>query len=218
MGPITKCNADDEVYATGPIYESGRNVPPRIDFDIERRYCERRFFRGNLNQKFNDCVVHAVNTALGFPYFRYREQVIRLMAKRRYGTEVIAARKKHHLGVRMNVFLDTFALTKIDDNLWRNYRFKKLMTLEFDKHRYNPCDEKNLDRLDRLLTKGEIKEGSLGRFVLLVYFMDHVKHAYALCVDKQGVVAIYDSSESTVLYTNKAGNNEYNLSELYDKG
>ena len=58
----------------------------------------------------------------------------------------------------------------------------------------------------------------MGRFVLLAYYLDNVKHAYALCVDKRGVVAIYDSSEATVLYTNKVGDREYKLSELYLKG
>lgn len=104
-----------------------------------------------MPQEYNDCVVHAVNTALGFPYFRFREQIISLMARRQYGTRQNAAQKKRRLGVRMNVFLDTFAVTKIRDDLWRNYRFKKVLRIEFDKTKYNPCDDENLQRLDRLL-------------------------------------------------------------------
>lgn len=107
----------------------------------------------------------------------------------------IAAYKKHHLGVRMNIFLETFAVTKIADDKWRNYRFKKILQIEFDKATNKEYERENLQRLVRLLEKGEIREGSSGRFILLVYYTDHCKHAYALCVDKKGVVALYDSSE-----------------------
>lgn len=64
---------DDEKYATGLIYSADKGVEPLIAFDLERVYGVKRFFRGEMPQEFNDCVVHAVNSALGFPYFRYRE-------------------------------------------------------------------------------------------------------------------------------------------------
>ena len=56
----------------------------------------------------------------------------------------LAAYKKHHLGVRMNIFLETFAVTKIADDKWRNYRFKKLMQIEFDKTNYKKHEDQNL--------------------------------------------------------------------------
>ena len=140
------------------------------------------------------------------------------MARRQYGTQENAADKKRRLGVRMNIFLETFAVTKISDERWKNYRFKKLMGVEFDKAVHSENEQRNLERLDRLLQYGEISEKSMGRFVLLIYYLDNVKHAYALCVDKRGVVAVYDSSEAHVLYTNKPGDRQYKVSEIYEKG
>jgi len=90
--PNRKINEEDEAYATGPLYPGDDSINNlMMDFDIEREYCQEEFFRPSLDQKYNDCVVYTINSALGFPYFRNREQVIRLMVRQNYGTPIKAA-------------------------------------------------------------------------------------------------------------------------------
>jgi hypothetical protein len=216
---VRSVNAEDELYATGPLYPGDDTVPASIDFDIERDYCEDIFFRPSLEQKFNDCVVYTINTVLGFPYFRFKEQVIRLMVRQHYRTTINAAKCKREQGVRMSIFCEPFAVTKLAEDRWVDYRVKKILEVNFGKPPSNKWEQEKLTRLDTFLTQGKIDAGfTTGRYVMLVMFRDFMKHAYAITVDKEGTVAMYDSGDTSVVYTNKADCELYDLNEIYLMG
>jgi hypothetical protein len=46
------------------------------------RYAEKPLFVRNLDEGLNDCIIFTLNIMMGYPYFRCREQVVRLMMKR----------------------------------------------------------------------------------------------------------------------------------------
>ena len=53
----------------------------------------------SLNLNANDCLVHAVNFALRYPWFTDREQVVRLMQLRCKEKRITVALDKSRLGV-----------------------------------------------------------------------------------------------------------------------
>lgn len=64
------------------------------------------FFFENESTLNTDCLVHAVNYALRFPFFVAREQVVRLMALRSKKNMDIVMGKKAEKGVSPNIFKD----------------------------------------------------------------------------------------------------------------
>jgi hypothetical protein len=69
-------------FSTGFYYSKGYHHQV---FQPEKQPKDRSFLHYCLLPKerlFNDCLVHAVNFALRYPWFTCREQVVRLMCKR----------------------------------------------------------------------------------------------------------------------------------------
>jgi hypothetical protein len=64
------------------------------------------FFFENEDKLSTDCLVHAVNYALRFPFFVSREQVVRLVALRSKKSTSLATKKKVDAGVPVSAFTD----------------------------------------------------------------------------------------------------------------
>lgn len=63
-----------------------------------------------ISAKYNDCLVHAVNCALRFPWFRTRQQVLRLMKRRMKQKLIDVEATKVEQGVPFRVMRDFYLL------------------------------------------------------------------------------------------------------------
>ena len=110
-------NYDEKVYPAQQVY-----YPSRI-------YGEKPMHAQNLEDGLQDCIPYTVNILMGYPYFRCREQVIRLIQVRSKRSQEKAMRGKRANGVSMKNFQSTFALSKFGDQ-WVNYYFDKILNVD----------------------------------------------------------------------------------------
>jgi hypothetical protein len=85
------------------------------------RYAEKPLFVRNLDEGLNDSIVFTINIMMGYPYFRCREQVVRLMMMRYSKSKEICEKRKGNQGVRASIFSRPFALTQLENGRWLNY-------------------------------------------------------------------------------------------------
>ena len=75
----------------------------RLEYALEK-LTEATFFFENESALNTDCLVHAVNYALRYPFFVSREQVVRLMALRGKMSLESVTNKKSLSGVSPTIF------------------------------------------------------------------------------------------------------------------
>jgi len=95
--------ADSEKFVKGLLY--GKKFSKEL-YAPNHLLDRSTIFHFNQESTTNDCMVHAVNYALRYPWFVSREQVIRLMAARLKVSKENAAKKKIDGGVAANSFRD----------------------------------------------------------------------------------------------------------------
>jgi hypothetical protein len=96
-----------KVFTQGFLYSAWRSqkFAPEQCFNLDTFFHEQESDNGKF---LNDCLTHAVNFALRFPYFVSREQVQRLMQLRlKYSVET-SSNLKMCGGVPITVFTDFF--------------------------------------------------------------------------------------------------------------
>lgn len=108
--------------------------------------------------------------------------------------------------MRIRIFGKPFAITKLAEDRWVDYRVRKILTVDFGKSPKCEWEQTKLTRLHTFLTTGKIDAGATtNRFIMLVMSRDSMKHACALTLERDGIVKMYDSGVDAVLYTNKDG-------------
>lgn len=174
-----------------------------------------------MDLEFRDCVIFAINTLLGYPYFRCREQVVRLMKRRGYSTEARALQNKANAGVRMTIFEDTFALYQREDGTWDNFRLHLRWEIKEKLSGEISCKEDAIkrDRLIELISKGVIyKEAkNIRRFILTGTKLDGYSHAFAIVVTddpKGSIVRVYDSGAKYVQKSKGSTDHYFNIKDF----
>jgi len=102
MEEVEAMRSDRDASTTGWLY--GRRTH-RLEYAPEKVAGATFFFDCDKTLS-TDCLVHAVNYALRFPFFVAREQVVRLMALRLKRSLEVAGSKKSEGGVPPSAFID----------------------------------------------------------------------------------------------------------------
>ena len=77
---------------------------------------EALWFVGPHDQSLNDCLVHALNYAVGFPYFVCREQLLRVVQAVLHLSRAEVLRNKSQRGINIGAFHGAIAdRTKVYD-------------------------------------------------------------------------------------------------------
>ena len=122
-----KCLIPEQDWTSGWLYthktlqminsNSASHFSPRD----ENQY----FFPKDISVSLNDCIVHAINFCLRFPWFTQREQAYRLIKENNHRTEAQIAATKVQLGYKVEDFDDfavhgdkSFSLTMLSDLKW----------------------------------------------------------------------------------------------------
>lgn len=159
--------------------------------------------------------MYAINTLLGYPYFRCREQVVRLMRKRGYSNEVRALQNKANAGIRLTIFEDTFALHQRDDGLWENFRLHLRWEIKEDySGDINWQGQFMRDKLIELFKEGKYADSEIDRFILTGTQLNGKSHAHAVVLQKDikgTTVRIYDSGVKYVQRSKGSTDHYFNI-------
>ena len=118
-----------EEFGTGYYNYDVKVYPKQEVYQPWRIYGEKPMHAQNLQDGFQDCIPYTVNILMGYPYFRCREQVIRLIQVRSKRSQWKAMLGKKASGVSMKTLQTTFALSKFGDQ-WVNYYFDKILNVD----------------------------------------------------------------------------------------
>jgi len=117
---------------------------------------------------------------MGYPYFRCREQVVRLMMKRYKEPLEVCLRQKAEFGIRFKIFKEPFALTRLENGKWLNYKLK--WYLSFSKDAKYGQKFREIYR-ERLLSLMELQEGDQGSYMVTAFYYGGIRHAFAIVKD-----------------------------------
>ena len=180
--------------------------------------CGKPLFQRLQTQDLNDCMIYAVNSILGYPWFRCREQTMRFIKRGYHVNTNIALTKKEQGGINIHHFEKTFALEKRHNGTWDNYTLRHVVDFPNPpNHKVNSGDIRDSGLTKRNLfstyLEGDGPNEGTGRFLIISkkrYFEVH--HARGMIVtrdEKTKKVAIYDSSKQYVEYAVGGGDHKF---------